>query len=214
MTGISDLSLREFLDKLGSDAPAPGGGSAAALSGAMGAALISMVCNLTKGREKYAPYENLIQDSLLKSNALIYKQLDTLQDDNNAYNAVMAAFRLPKNTDEEIKIRKIALRDAYKNAVVPPENCANCCIEIMRMSKSLLNKSNKNAVSDLAVAAAQAYSGLISALENVRINLVSIERLNINSGDTEYVAERIKWMAEIEAEAEILLKDVRAGAED
>lgn len=177
----ANFNLKDFLEKLGSDAPTPGGGSAAALSGAMGAALVSMVCNLSLGRPKYAEFENLINKSLLKSNALIYKMLETMQDDINAYNGVMKTFKLPKSTDDEIKARRAALDEAYKRAIIPPENTANSCIEIMRMSRDLLNKSNKNAESDLTAAAVQAYAGLISALENVKINLASIERLDLEN---------------------------------
>lgn len=204
---ISDLNLKEFLEQLGSDMPAPGGGSAAAVSCAMGAALISMLCNLTKGRAKYAEFENLVQDALLKSNSLINKALDALQDDNNAYNAVMAAFKLPKSSEQEILSRKHEINNAYKGAVIPPENVADYCIEIMRLAKSLLNKSNINAKSDLIAGAINAYSGLLTALENVKINLAAIEKLGLE--DAGYILAKREWLINIEREAEELLREIR-----
>ncbi|MBQ3625479.1 MAG: cyclodeaminase/cyclohydrolase family protein [Synergistaceae bacterium] len=204
---IENLSIKEFLEQLGSDMPAPGGGSAAAVSCAMGAALISMLCNLTKGRAKYAEFESLVQDALLKSNSLINKALDALQDDNNAYNAVMAAFKLPKNSEQEILARKQEINNAYKGAVVPPENVADYCIEIMRLAKSLLNKSNVNAQSDLAAGAINAYSGLLTALENVKINLQAIEKLGLE--DASYILAKREWMSNIEREAGELLSEIR-----
>ncbi len=204
---IENLSIKEFLEQLGSDMPAPGGGSAAAVSCAMGAALISMLCNLTKGRAKYAEFESLVQDALLKSNSLINKALDALQDDNNAYNAVMAAFNLHKSTVQEILARKQEINNAYKGAVVPPENVADYCIEIMRLAKSLLNKSNVNAQSDLAAGAINAYSGLLTALENVKINLQAIEKLGLE--DASYILAKREWMSNIEREAGELLSEIR-----
>ena len=202
---IKDLNLQEFLEQLGSSLPAPGGGSAAAVSCAMGAALISMLCNLTKGRDKYAEFEDLVKDALLKSNKLIYKAIDALQDDNDAYNKVMAAFKLPKNSEAEIAARKLAVQEAYQGAIIPPEKVAGYCIEIMRLAKSLLNKSNVNAKSDLAVGAVQAHAGLLSALENVRVNLDALERLG---SDGQYIAIKREWMSEISREAGELLSGI------
>ena len=202
---IKDLKLQEFLEQLGSSLPAPGGGSAAAVSCAMGAALISMLCNLTKGRDKYAEFEDLVQAALLKANKLIYKAIDALQEDNDAYNKVMAAFKLPKNSDDEIAARKLAVQDAYQGAIVPPEKVAGCCIEIMRLAKNLLNKSNANAKSDLVVGAVQAHAGLLSALENIKINLDALERLG---SDAQFIASKREWMKELELEAEELLTGI------
>lgn len=204
---IENLSVKEFLEQLGSGSPAPGGGSAAAVSCAMAAALISMLCNLTKGRDKYAEFESLVQDALLKSNELIYKAMDALQDDNDAYNKVMAAFKLPKNSDSEILKRRAEICKAYQGAIEPPEKIAGYCVEIMRIAKSLLNKSNINAQSDLIVGAVQAHAGLLSALENVRVNLDAIERLN---QDAKILCKR-EWMRGLEREAESLLKEIRVG---
>ena len=104
---MTDMTVRAFSEKLASNAPAPGGGSAAALSGALGAALISMVCRLTQGKEKYAEFESLVMDTIPKSDELMNALLDGIQKDTNAFDGVIAAFGLPKGTDAEKAARSI-----------------------------------------------------------------------------------------------------------
>ena len=201
---LTDLSLKDFTAKLGSDAPAPGGGSAAALSGALGAALVSMVCNLTKGREKYAEFETLVVNTLKESDELAAALLEGIQKDTTAFDGVIAAYGMPKGTDAEKAARSEAIQNAYKVAILSPEETADNCLAVMRLSKDLLHKSNKNAASDLAVSALQAYAGLIGALENVAINLGAIK-------DQKYVNDKRKWMELASDEGERLLKEVREG---
>ena len=201
---LTDLSLKDFTAKLGSDAPAPGGGSAAALSGALGAALVSMVCNLTKGREKYAEFETLVVNTLKESDELAAALLEGVQKDTNAFDGVIAAYGMPKGTDAEKAARSEAIQSAYKVAILSPEETADNCLAVMRLSRDLLHKSNKNAASDLAVSALQAYAGLIGALENVAINLGAIK-------DQKYVNDKRKWMDLASDEGEKLLKEVREG---
>ena len=201
---MTDMTVRAFSEKLASNAPAPGGGSAAALSGALGAALISMVCRLTQGKEKYAEFESLVMDTIPKSDELMNALLDGIQKDTNAFDGVIAAFGLPKGTDAEKVARTEAIQKAYKEAIVSPETTAEDCLAVMRLAKSLLYKSNKSAASDLTVGALQAFAGLSGALENVAINLPSIK-------DTAYVAKKREWMKLVEDEGMKLLKEVREG---
>ncbi|NLL37614.1 MAG: cyclodeaminase/cyclohydrolase family protein [Fretibacterium sp.] len=200
---LTDMTVKAFTEKLASDAPAPGGGSAAALSGALGAALISMVCNLTVGKEKYAEFEPLVKDSLEKATSLIKNLLEGIQKDTNAFDGVIAAFGMPKATDAEKAARSEAIQKAYKTAILSPETTAKDCLEVIHLAKGLLHKSNKNAASDLAVGAMQAFAGLKGALENVHINLAAIK-------DEGYVAEKRTWMDELEKEAKTLLKEVQS----
>ncbi|GHS87463.1 sugar ABC transporter substrate-binding protein [Synergistales bacterium] len=195
---LIDLTVKDFSAVLASDAPAPGGGSTAALSGALGAALVSMVANLTKGREKYAEYEKLARDVLLKSEELRARLLEAVQKDTNAFDAVMAAFALPKDTDEAKAARNAAIQAAYKEAIASPAATAEYCLEVVRLAVSLAGKSNPNAASDLTVGAAQAHAGLKGAAANVRINLPSIK-------DAAYVVEKKDLIARLEAEALKLL---------
>jgi formiminotetrahydrofolate cyclodeaminase len=198
---LTEMTIKDFTEKLASDAPAPGGGSAAALSGALGAALVSMVCNLTLGKPKYAEYGPLIQKALASSDDQKTRLLDAIQKDTDAFDAVMAAFGMPKGTDEEKTLRSAAVQVAYKAAIASPEATAECCLAVMRLAESLVGKSNVNAVSDLSVGATQAYAGLKGAMANVRINLPSVK-------DTAYVAEKRAWMERLETEAFRLLQAV------
>jgi formiminotetrahydrofolate cyclodeaminase len=198
------MTVKDFTEKLASDAPAPGGGSAAALSGALGSALVSMVCNLTAGKPKYAAHEALVRDVLTKSGELTAKLLEAVQRDTDAFDAVIAAFGLPKETDAQKAERSVAIQAAYKAAVASPEATAECCLAVMRLAESLVGKSNANAASDLAVGATQAHAGLKGALANVRINLPSIK-------DAAYTAEKRAWMERAEKEAGELLHSVESG---
>jgi formiminotetrahydrofolate cyclodeaminase len=198
------MTIKDFTAKLASDAPAPGGGSAAALSGALGAALVSMVCNLTVGKPKYAPHEALVRDVLAKSGELMEKLLEAIQKDTDAFDAVIAAFGLPKETDAQKAERSAAIQAAYKTAVASPEATAEYCLAVMRLAESLPGKSNVNAASDLTVGATQACAGLKGALANVQINLPSIK-------DAAYVAEKRAWAERAEKEAGELLRSVEKG---
>lgn len=201
---LTELSLNAFAEKLASDAPAPGGGSAAALSGALGAALISMVCRLTQGKEKYAEFEPLVLETVSQSDELMRALLEGIQKDTAAFDGVIAALKMPRGTDAEKAARTDAIQTAYKAAILTPEDTAGDCLAVMRLARALLHKSNKNAASDLAVGAMQAYAGLMGALENVAINLPSIK-------DEKYVADKRAWMEGAEKEGARLLEEVRAG---
>ena len=204
---LTDLTLKDFTAKLCSNEPAPGGGSAAALSGALGAALFSMVCRLTIGKEKYAEFESLISNLLTEMDKLSEALLDGIQKDTNAFDGVMAAFKLPRETDEEKAVRSLAIQTAYKAAIRSPEETAENCLTVMRLGKILLHKSNTNAASDLSVGGLQAWAGLMGALENMAINLPSIK-------DKAYVEEKTRWMKQTEAEGDRLLQEIRAGVRD
>ena len=143
-------------------------------------------------------------DTIPKSDELMNALLDGIQKDTNTFDGVIAAFGLPKGTDAEKAARTEAIQKAYKEAIVSPETTADDCLAVMRLAKSLLHKSNKNAASDLAVSALQAYAGLIGALENVAINLAAIK-------DQNYVNDKRKWMDLASDEGEKLLKEVREG---
>lgn len=169
------MSLEEFGAVLGSDAPAPGGGSVAALSGALGAELVAMVCRLSIGKKGYESFTDELNAALPKADALAAGLLRRVDLDTEVFNAVMAAFKLPKETDEDKQKRTAAIQNGYKEAVQSPLSIAKECVDVLELSQSLLGKSNSNALSDLGVASQQAYAGLEGAIMNVRINLPSIK---------------------------------------
>jgi len=180
MTKLVKMNLKMFLDELASSSPAPGGGSVAALSGALGAALSSMVCNLTRGKQGYEAEQNEIIELLQRSEELRKQLTDLIDKDTEAFNKVMEALKMPKQTVEEKEHRQHALQSAFKHAADVPLETARKCMQILDVARILAEKGNKNSISDAAVSALMAQTGLQSANENVRINLRSIK-------DTEYI---------------------------
>ncbi len=168
-------TLTDFNAILGSDAPAPGGGSVAALSGSLGGELVSMVCNLSLGRKAQDAHQGLIQDVLQKVRAVSAALLDRVDADTAAFDQVMAAFKMPKGTEAEIEARKKAIQAGYMEAVKSPMDTAARCLDVLRLAETLKGKFNENAMSDYGVAALMAWAGLEGAVMNVRINLPSIK---------------------------------------
>lgn len=172
----ADQSISLFLDDLASERSTPGGGGAAAISGAMGAALVSMVCNLTIGKPKYVEVEAEIREVLAQSEKLRVELTDAIADDVKAFDAVMGAYGLPKGeTDEAKAARTDKIQAALKIATDVPLECARLCAEVVKLSKITAEKGNLNVVSDAGVAVQSAYAGLLSAALNVRVNAKSIK---------------------------------------
>jgi formiminotetrahydrofolate cyclodeaminase len=172
---LIDKPVSQFLTELASSAPAPGGGSVAALSGALGAALVSMVCNLTVGKKRYADVEKDIKALLENSEGLRHKLADLLQADVQAYTAVSQAMKMPRATDEEKAARAEVMQQALKKATEVPLQIAEACVEVIALCQPAAEKGNKNAVSDAGVAILMAEAGLRSAALNILINLGWIE---------------------------------------
>jgi formiminotetrahydrofolate cyclodeaminase len=176
------LPVEEFSRVLGSNSPAPGGGSVAALSGALGANLVSMVCSLSIGKKDYESFDKELAEALKLSQTLSEGLLKRVDLDTEAFNSVMAAFKMKKQTEEEVKSRTEAIQAGFKEAVQSPMGIARECLDVLRLANKLLGKSNTNALSDLGVASLQAYAGLEGAIMNVKINIPSIK-------DTNFVSE-------------------------
>jgi len=170
MTEIKDKSIEIFLDELASKAATPGGGSAAALMGAQAAALVSMVCNLTIGKPKYASVENDMGVLLIRSEELRSELLGMIKADVDVFNTLMSAYGLSKETDEEKTARSLQIQTVLKEATIVPLVCAKACSEVLLLSKEAAEKGNVNVVSDAGVAVMSAYAGLKSAALNVYIN--------------------------------------------
>ncbi len=168
---LAEKTITQFMDELASSAPAPGGGSVAALAGAMGAALVSMVCNLTVGKKKYADVEEEIKAILEQSEALRRELLSLLEEDVAAYTRVSEAMKMPRETEEQKAIREEALEKALKEATEVPLRVAEACVRVMDLCRPVAEKGNVNAVSDAGVAVVMAEAGLRSAALNVFINL-------------------------------------------
>jgi formiminotetrahydrofolate cyclodeaminase len=172
---LTEKPVTTFLDELASSAPAPGGGSVAALSGALGAALISMVCNLTVGKKKYADVQEDIEALLAQSEALRRELIELLESDVKVYTEVSKAMKMPRATDEEKAARTAAMQKALKAATDVPMRVAEACVKVMDLCRPAAEKGNVNAVSDAGVAVLMAEAGLRSAALNVLINLAWIK---------------------------------------
>jgi formiminotetrahydrofolate cyclodeaminase len=167
---IKDNRIEEFLDALASQAATPGGGGAAAIIGAMGAALVSMVCNLTIGKKKYADVEADMKDVLGKAEALRLRLTAMIEDDAKAFDAVMGAYGMAKETDQQKAARNQAIQAALKLATDVPLACARAAREVIDLAAIAADKGNLNVISDAGVGVLAAYAALRSAALNVFTN--------------------------------------------
>lgn len=174
------MQVDDFIEELASDSPAPGGGSVAALSGAMGAGLVSMVARLTIGKKGYEDVEDLIEQTLVASEKIRAELTLLVDKDTQAFNRVMAAFKMPKETQAEKSLRSDAIQAAFQNAILTPLRVAELCLGVLELALSIAGKANQNAASDLGVAAQMAYAGVQGAVMNVKINLPSIKDLQFS----------------------------------
>lgn len=172
---LTQMTISDFLQELGSNSPAPGGGSIAALAGALGGALTTMVCRLTVGNSKYTEVQGEIETILAEADQLAVFLTQAVDADTEAFNKVMAAYKLPKATDVEKTFRSQAIQQAMQQAANLPLNVAECCLKVLNMAQRILTIGNANAASDAAVAGLMAHAGLHGALYNVKINLASIK---------------------------------------
>ena len=172
---LADLKVTEFVDLLASDAPAPGGGSAAALEGAIGAALTAMVCGLTKGKKKFAEFNDLAVEAEVKALALKDRFVDVMDRDTEAFNVVSAAFGMPKATDEEKAARSAAIQKGLEGCTATPFEMMEIAVETLELTDSILGKSNDSAASDLGVSALSLRAAIQGAWLNVLINIGSLK---------------------------------------
>jgi len=172
---LASKTIKGFLSETASSSPAPGGGSVAALSGALGTALSSMVCNLTIGKEKYKDVEDEIKKVLTKSEKIRKELTILIDEDTEAFNDVMKAFKMPKETDEQKRKRSNAIQQGYKTAAAVPLKTAETCEKILDIAVVLAEIGNQNSITDAAVSALMAKAGVQGAILNVRINLGSIK---------------------------------------
>jgi formiminotetrahydrofolate cyclodeaminase len=174
VTKLLALPAAELLDRFASPDPTPGGGSAAALAGATGAALVSMVCAMPKTRTGAAPERARLDAALAWAREAGERLRALVEEDTRAYDAVMAAYRLPKGTDEEKAARKAAIAGAMVRATEVPLETAEACLVVLKAAEEAVSHGNPNALSDARTAAALGWAGLVGAAENVRINAASL----------------------------------------
>lgn len=191
---LTAISVREFLKQTSSSAPTPGGGGIAALTAATAAALASMVGELTKHKKGYESVQSQMDDLIAKAIALRDQALQLIDDDATVFNAFMEALRLPKDTDEQKKVRQSALQEAYRQAAMVPLQIAELSYALFDLAEIAVQHGNKSVITDGAMVAINARAAVKAAILNVRINLSGIK-------DVDYVQS-------VEAKLEQLAHDL------
>jgi formiminotetrahydrofolate cyclodeaminase len=172
---IMQRPLDTFLDELASGAPTPGGGSAAAIMGAMGAALVSMVCNVTIGKKGHEAVESEMKSVRDESERLRMRLTSMVAEDVAAFDGLMAAYRLPKISEDEKSRRAAAIQSSLRAATETPLACARACAGVVALSKRAGEKGYAGVISDAGVGVLAANTALRSAALNVYINAPSLK---------------------------------------
>ena len=169
-----EMTVRDFQTALASSSPTPGGGTAAAIALGQASALTVMVCDLTIGKEKWQDGWKIAEEAMLISVKIMRRAGELADEDSDAFDEVMASFKLPKGNDEEVSIRKTAIRNATLKATEKPFETAELALDLLKILPELASKGNSNAVSDVGVAGLLASAACKGALFNVDINLGSL----------------------------------------
>ncbi len=172
---LVEMEVKNFLDELASNSPAPGGGSVSALAAANGCALMIMVGNLTINKKKFKAYDESIQKQYLDYLDIFSRNkssfVELIDLDTEAFTFLMDAFKLPKNSEEEIEIRSVEIEKATLGCIKIPMKVTVIALETLRLLESMIEYSNKNTVSDQGVSVLMLYSAIEGAAMNVLINL-------------------------------------------
>jgi methenyltetrahydrofolate cyclohydrolase len=203
----SKRTLKMFLDELASSTPAPGGGSVAALSGALGAALTSMVCNLTIGKKKYAEVEPSMKKILVQSEELRETFTSLVDKDTLAFNKVMEAYTLPKDSEPQKALRSAAIREATKEATQVPLEVMKHCIDALALAQEVASRGNTNSISDAGVSAIMLHAACESAALNVRINLNALD-------DSDFTGWKADELASLLSTSRMMLDEIQAIVEE
>ncbi len=198
---LTEQSITAFLNDLASSSPAPGGGSVAALAGALGSALTSMVCNLTIGKKKYQAVEGEMKKILRQSEELRSSFAVLVEEDTRAFTKVMEAYSLPKETEDQKALRAAAVQEATKEAALVPLRVMKHVIDALALAKAVAEKGNVNSISDAGVSALMLYAAAESAALNVRINLSVIT-------DAEFVGWHSEEVTSLQRTSKLELEEI------
>ena len=198
---LVELKLNDFVDEVSRESPAPGGGSIAALAGALGASLSSMVSNLTANKRGSEDIDEVLNKAAEECQEIKNALVKAIDEDTNAFNAYMNARRLPHKTPEEKKVREEAMQAGLKQAVMVPLNTANQSYRAIEIAEIVAKNGNPNSITDVGVGAQSAYTGVLGGIYNVLINLKDIK-------DKKFVDEMKTTCAELKDKAQKKLSDV------
>ena len=205
---LAGMTLSDFVTSVSADSPAPGGGSVSALAGSLGASLAAMVGGLTWGKKGYEGALPELADMALDAHETAGRLLRLVDEDSDAYDRVLASFRLPRGTEEQKAARSEAIQDATKAAALTPLETARCCLSAMKQCLVAIRKGNRNSITDGATGAFVARAGLEGAILNVRINLESLK-------DEEFrrtiEAETAALLAEADADMDVVRRLIEEG---
>ena len=200
-TALVEMKLTDFIDEVSRESPAPGGGSIAALAGALGASLSSMVSNLTANKRGSEAIDKILNDAAEECQQIKEALVNAIDEDTNAFNAYMNARRLPNKTADEKKAREEAMQAGLKQAVMVPLNTAKQSMRAIEIAEAVAKNGNPNSITDVGVGAQSAYTGVLGGIYNVLINLKDIK-------DQKFVDEMKKTCAELKTTAQNKLGEV------
>jgi formiminotetrahydrofolate cyclodeaminase len=195
-----DDPMKKYFEDAASGAETPGGGSISGACGALAASMMSMVCNFTVGKKKYADVEDEIKEMLDQATAKVDGMLKLMVEDTEGFEVIAKAYGMPKETDEEKQARSQAIQDGCKVALKAPEEIFDGVLEILRTLKRLVDIGNKNLISDVGVSAIMALAAAEAAAMNVKINLKYIKDDAFNAEKHEKIDKGLEEAKEIEKE--------------
>ncbi len=198
---LVEMKLTDFIDEVSRESPAPGGGSIAALAGALGASLSSMVSNLTANKRGSEDVDEILNKAAEECQQIKEELVKAVDEDTNAFNAYMNARRLPNKTAEEKKAREDTMQAGLKQAVLVPLNTAKQSYRAIEIAEVVAKNGNANSITDVGVGAQSAYTGMLGGIYNVLINLKDIK-------DQKFVDEMKKTCAELKSNAQKKLNNV------
>lgn len=198
---LVEMKLTDFIDEVSRESPAPGGGSIAALAGALGASLSSMVSNLTANKRGSESIDKILNDAAEECQQIKEALVNAIDEDTNAFNAYMNARRLPNKTADEKKAREEAMQAGLKQAVMVPLNTSKQSLRAIEIAEAVAKNGNPNSITDVGVGAQSAYTGVLGGIYNVLINLKDIK-------DQKFVDEMRKTCAELKSKAQKKLGEV------
>ena len=201
-----EMTVRDFQAALASSSPTPGGGTAAAIALGQASALTVMVCDLTIGKEKWQEGWDIAEEAMLLSVKIMSRAGELADEDSDAFDEVMASFKLPKENDEDVSIRRTAIRNATLKATEKPYETAELALDLLKVLPELARKGNANAVSDVGVAGLLASAACKGALFNVNINLGSLPE--------DYASEIRINAPKIQEESRVLSRQVMDAVRD
>ena len=201
-----EMTVRDFQAALASSSPTPGGGTAAAIALGQASALTVMVCDLTIGKEKWQEGWDIAEEAMLLSVKIMSRAGELADEDSDAFDEVMASFKLPKGNDEDVSIRRTAIRNATLKATEKPYETAELALDLLKVLPELARKGNANAVSDVGVAGLLASAACKGALFNVNINLGSLPE--------DYASEIRINAPKIQEESRVLSRQVMDAVRD